>query len=81
MKKFEDMDQNTASIMEQGKISDADLDQVNGGLFEDRENRFSLNNLLFRRKQHDDLDVQLLPMRPDQDDRDGQQNGPNVIKL
>lgn len=81
MKKFEDMDQNTASIMEQGKISDADLDQVTGGVFDEREHKFSLDNLLFRKKDRKDLRVVTLPMRSEQDDDRDQQGGSRVIKL
>lgn len=82
MKKFEDMDQNTTSIMEQGKISDADLDQVTGGVFDEREHKYTLDNLLFRKKNRKDLRVVTLPMRSEQDDdRDQQQGGSRVIKL
>lgn len=82
MKKFEDMDQNTESIMEQGKISDADLDQVNGGLFDGHENRFSIKNLLFRKDTHKKSDVVLLPMRPEHESADdNDQQGPKVVRL
>lgn len=84
MKQFEDMDQHTASVMEQGKMSDADLDQVNGGLFSGFRNRFSLKDLLFRKDQHDDLEIELLPMRPEDasdDDHDQHQGGPKIVRL
>ena len=84
MKKFEDMDQNTASVMEQEKISDDDLEQVSGGLFEGFRNRFSLKNLLFRKDKYNDFDVVLLPMRPEDetdDDCDHHQGGPKIVKL
>lgn len=84
MKKFEDMDQNPERVMEEGLLSDADLDQVNGGLFEGFGNRFSLKDLLFRKDRNDAPEAVLLPMRPDHendDDRDQQQDGPKIVRL
>ena len=79
MTQFDDAKQNAVNDMEQEKISDADLDQVNGaGLFD------MFRDLLFRKDKDEDPDIVLLPLCPGYDsldDRDKQKDGPRIVKL
>lgn len=60
MKNLNDMDRNDAELIE---ASDAELEQISGGVFRETNPGMVLKNLLFRQDEEEDSDIVLLPMQ------------------
>ena len=59
MEKMNGLEQNVVK-----EASDAELEQVNGGIFNGNKQSIVLNDLLFRKDEDDEGDIVLLPMDP-----------------
>ena len=60
MENLNDMERSDAEMIE---ASDAELEQINGGVFNEGNSRMTLKNLLFRKDEEEDSDIVLLPMQ------------------
>lgn len=60
MKNLNDMECGDAELIE---ASDAELEQISGGVFTENNPGIVLKNLLFRKDEEEDSDIVLLPMQ------------------